>query len=302
VRDGRTPDITPGWITIVQNLIVGNYNANQAVDNDDGSSYWKTTDNVLVYGASSGLKADFGGHDLIHMRNLYLFPGSCGVLALGLDSFSKAGHACVFAENACVLGPRSQYIGGFTCANHSVEEVARGAGYTYIPGSIDTGHNSSVSPRPITVAEAKRVCNASAACFGFSYHGGGAAAAAAATATADVEKYVVVFKPCVAQAHRRSCDWIVTAGSQDGGWSSYTKGPAETMPTVWGNEVFTDSGEAASLRISCYNDTSRLAYAPHSEFTMTEWQKLGHSAGDTVQETPSTSELLGRARKILSLS
>ena len=87
VRDGTTSSITPGWITVSRNLIVANYNAGWAVDNDDGSSYWKTTENVLAYGHSGGLKSDFGGHDLRHMRNLYLFPTSCAVLAMGMDSF-----------------------------------------------------------------------------------------------------------------------------------------------------------------------------------------------------------------------
>ena len=47
-----------------------------AIDNDDGSAYYKTHDNVFVYG-SVGLKSDFGGHDNWHYRNLYAFTSKC---------------------------------------------------------------------------------------------------------------------------------------------------------------------------------------------------------------------------------
>jgi hypothetical protein len=78
-----------------------------------------THGNVLAYGRSSGLKSDFGGHDLQHMNNLYLFPASCAVLAMGMDSFFMQGHECVFARNDCVLGGSQQYAGAFTCTNAS---------------------------------------------------------------------------------------------------------------------------------------------------------------------------------------
>jgi hypothetical protein len=90
VPDGVPPDIMPGRIEVTRKLIVANYNVNQAVDNDDG--YWHTHGKVLAYGGSSGLKSDFGGHDLWHERNLYVLRGSCAVLAVGMDSFFTARH------------------------------------------------------------------------------------------------------------------------------------------------------------------------------------------------------------------
>lgn len=289
VRDGSTASITPGWISVSRNLIVANYNAGWAVDNDDGSSYWKTTENVLAYGHAGGLKSDFGGHDLQHRHNLYLFPASCAVLALGMDAFFMSGHECVFAENTCVLGSSSSYAGAFPCRNATLDEVSIGGGYTYTAGSFDIGGRNS-SEAELTVEQAKYQCNQSETCFGFSYLG----------AKETDERVTVYFKPCTPMAHRRKCDWSITARTENT-WTSWSKGPRETTPIMYGNTILTDDADPGKLIISCWNDTARNAYVPHTQYSLTEWQARGHNLGDRVAKTPSNDALISRARRVLAM-
>lgn len=291
VRDGTTASITPGWISVTRNLIIANYNAGWAVDNDDGSSYWNITENVLAFGHSSGLKSDFGGHDLQHRRNLYLFPASCAVLALGMDSFFMAGHECVFAENTCVLGSSVSYAGAFPCRNATTTEVHAGGGYTYTAGSLVTGSSGrNSSAAVLTIEQAKHSCNQSQTCFGFSYRG----------LKHTNDSVMIFFKPCAPLEHRRKCDWSIAEGTT-GTWSSWSKGPRETTPIMYGNKILSDAADPSALQITCHNDTSRTAYVPHTHYNLVEWQALGHNVGDTVAQTPSNDALISSARQLLSM-
>jgi hypothetical protein len=65
--------------TISYNWILANYHSSMAIDNDDGSCFYDTHDNVFIaepsgaaYGGVS-LKSDFGGHSNYHHDNLDLF-------------------------------------------------------------------------------------------------------------------------------------------------------------------------------------------------------------------------------------
>ena len=55
------PNAIPKYLTIAENFIFANYGAGQAVDNDDGSSYYDIRDNVFYVGG--GLKSDYAGSD-----------------------------------------------------------------------------------------------------------------------------------------------------------------------------------------------------------------------------------------------
>jgi hypothetical protein len=64
------------WDFLVGNFFIGNYGTQESVDNDDGSAYYITTNNVIVYPRSEfgadtlgGMKSDFGGHDNIWTDN-----------------------------------------------------------------------------------------------------------------------------------------------------------------------------------------------------------------------------------------
>eukprot|EP00966_Prymnesium_polylepis_P019703 454151-Prymnesium_polylepis.1 len=95
LRSGR-PSIIPATRRFHHNFIIANYHAQEAIDTDDGSSYLTVDHNLLAYGAN-GLKAVFGGHDLVHASNLYLFVGTC------LDHVHFKGHSTAFEHNECLL-------------------------------------------------------------------------------------------------------------------------------------------------------------------------------------------------------
>ena len=70
------------WRRIHHNFFIDNYSPQENVDNDDGSRYYDTHDNFLVYGGQ-GMKNDFGGHDNYHRNNIYAYSGK----ALGVRLF-----------------------------------------------------------------------------------------------------------------------------------------------------------------------------------------------------------------------
>ena len=78
------------------------YGLDQGIDTDDGSSFYKVNNNVVVYG-TVGHKADFGAHDLQSQGNLYAFVDS------SWSSWATNGH---FANNTVVLAGGG--TGGYT--------------------------------------------------------------------------------------------------------------------------------------------------------------------------------------------
>jgi hypothetical protein len=64
------PTTTRDYDVVEQNLFFANYHSLGAVDNDDGSSYYKVRGNVFLYG-DGGQKADFEGHDDEATDNFY---------------------------------------------------------------------------------------------------------------------------------------------------------------------------------------------------------------------------------------
>ena len=58
VNTPGTPSWTPAPSYVQRNLIVADNGGSQAVDNDDGSSWWTIRDNFFF--RSDGLKMDYG--------------------------------------------------------------------------------------------------------------------------------------------------------------------------------------------------------------------------------------------------
>ena len=72
----QKPSIVPADRHVHHNLILGNYNSQEAIDTDDGTAYLRIHDNFLAY-ASNGLKSDFGGHDEVYTQNILAYVGTC---------------------------------------------------------------------------------------------------------------------------------------------------------------------------------------------------------------------------------
>ena len=92
------------WDYITQNFMIANYQSIYAIDNDDGSAYYKTHDNVFVYGLNGGMKSDFGGHDNHHYNNIYVYvPAGFRICA------QLKGHEDYFYNNAVVMTKDGDY-------------------------------------------------------------------------------------------------------------------------------------------------------------------------------------------------
>mmetsp|Transcript_28297 Transcript_28297/g.59468 ORF Transcript_28297/g.59468 Transcript_28297/m.59468 type:complete len:816 (+) Transcript_28297:1-2448(+) len=106
VRTGA-PSMTMAWREIHHNFFIDNYSPQEDVDNDDGSCYYHTHHNFLVYGGQ-GMKNDFGGHDNHHFNNIYAYVGQ----GLGVCS-QQPGHEDYFYGNKAVI--TGDKLGGFAC-------------------------------------------------------------------------------------------------------------------------------------------------------------------------------------------
>ena len=113
--------------TISLNFILANYHSSMAIDNDDGSAFYDTHDNVFIsassgaaYGGNS-LKSDFGGHSNFHHANVDLFWSS----GFGING-QLEGYADGYYENFLYQSKDGAYGGGQTCS---------GAGKTIVGGN-----------------------------------------------------------------------------------------------------------------------------------------------------------------------
>ncbi|KAL3936175.1 MAG: hypothetical protein SGBAC_008457 [Bacillariaceae sp.] len=94
---GTEPSFTPLPTRTTKNFILANYGASEGFDNDDGSSWYYTYDNVFY--AADGFKMDYGGHDSRFYGNLvYATNKHC----FGTGSFHK-DHADQFFNNTCII-------------------------------------------------------------------------------------------------------------------------------------------------------------------------------------------------------
>eukprot|EP01047_Picozoa_sp_COSAG01_P038117 COSAG01_NODE_3073_length_6635_cov_9.100061_5_plen_191_part_00 len=99
--DRGTPSVFPLFNNITRNLMIANYNAQEAVDNDDGSGFYHTTHNVLVYGRY-GQKADMAGHDNWHVGNLYAYVYPLCYVDLGGGEVTNTSHRDHHVNNTCI--------------------------------------------------------------------------------------------------------------------------------------------------------------------------------------------------------
>merc|ERR1712048_1544292 len=93
VRTGE-PSMQMEWREIHHNFLLDNFSPQEGVDNDDGSAYYYTHDNFMVYG-KQGLKSDFGGHDNHHVNNIYAYVER----AMWSHTHTLSGHENRFAGN-----------------------------------------------------------------------------------------------------------------------------------------------------------------------------------------------------------
>ena len=97
------------WDYISYNFMIANYNSIFAIDNDDGSNYYKTHHNFFAY-SGGGMKNDFSGHDNHHYNNIY------GYVGLGFKIVSQLpGHEDYFYSNHVIQLKDGDYGTGGAC-------------------------------------------------------------------------------------------------------------------------------------------------------------------------------------------
>ncbi len=102
VQDGTTSSLTKQYDSIYYNFFVANYHSSMAIDNDDGSAYYKTHDNFFTF--AGGMKNDFGGHDNHHYNNVYAF------ISDGFRICSQLkGHVDYFYNNSVIMTQDGNY-------------------------------------------------------------------------------------------------------------------------------------------------------------------------------------------------
>ena len=102
VRDG-TSQADKDWDYISSNFMIANYNSQEAIDNDDGSNYYKTSGNFFAY-SGNGMKNDFGGHDNWHFNNIYAYVGR----GFGIVT-QLSGHEDYFYNNSVIMTRDGDY-------------------------------------------------------------------------------------------------------------------------------------------------------------------------------------------------
>lgn len=136
VGDGKTPSLVPAWNTIENNFMVANYGANGGcIDNDDGSSWYRITDNFFVFG---GHKSDFGGHSKLSYGNLNAYANVYGERCVMLQQLPYPGENEGYWNNTCVLataGDKYLDIGGScSTANKTAFAFTVHDNTVYVPG------------------------------------------------------------------------------------------------------------------------------------------------------------------------
>jgi hypothetical protein len=113
--DGDTASLSDGSLpfkrydAIERNLIIANYQSAQAVDTDDGSSYFDVHHNLFAYG-TGGLKSDYGGHDNRHHHNVYAYLTHGKAVSIEPQ---LPNHTDAFYNNTVVYAARPDWTPGY---------------------------------------------------------------------------------------------------------------------------------------------------------------------------------------------
>jgi hypothetical protein len=105
------------WNFLTSNFLLSNYESQEGIDNDDGSAYYNSSRNFLVY-SGNGMKSDFGGHDNVHHHNVYAYVGAGFSICNQLK-----GHPDQFYANHLVQDRDGDYGGGQACKTTADEDA-----------------------------------------------------------------------------------------------------------------------------------------------------------------------------------
>ena len=103
----------PLMSNVSRNVIIANYGGSQGFDNDDGSSWYNISRNVIF---GEGFKMDYGGHDSVYANNLNIVKQYDGQNCINTANFKRGNppcanddasttcsHASKFENNRCIV-------------------------------------------------------------------------------------------------------------------------------------------------------------------------------------------------------
>jgi len=141
VRTGE-PSVYPAWKDIHHNFFIDNYSPQEGIDNDDGSSYFHSHHNFLIYGRQ-GLKNDFWGHDNYHSENIYAFVLQAVLILKDHDPMLE-GHGDKFENNTLVMTGTD--VGQMYCPGDDVQgEISLSNNKYFTPDGTLTECDKSLS-------------------------------------------------------------------------------------------------------------------------------------------------------------
>lgn len=148
----KGPSFTPLPTHTTRNLILANYGASEGFDNDDGSSWYFTYNNLFYY--ADGFKMDYGGHDSKFFNN---FVYAKGKHCFGTGSFLP-GHADAFYNNTCMVidshGTQETNIGTlFQCSTEGMNPTNN----MYYTPNGKAVWNCKPKPTPLTLKEMQQM-------------------------------------------------------------------------------------------------------------------------------------------------
>ena len=133
--DDGSPSALPQFNTIEQNLMIANYQSQEAIDNDDGSGFYHTRRNVIIYGRY-GQKADMAGHDNYHVDNLYAYVYPVCYVDLGGGEVANISHRDHHQNNTCIQGMDSSTYAGIDCKGDSASRPIFSNNTIYNPSGV----------------------------------------------------------------------------------------------------------------------------------------------------------------------
>ena len=135
------PSVVPTFRQIRFNFVLDVYSSQEAIDNDDGSAYYHTYRNFMVY-AAAGLKSDFGGQWNHHYENVYAYVGSC---------FGQ-GNNLAFQNNTCATFKNGYISDCVSFMNVSGNAVSNEAGAMTACGEDLAAHVAAGHDKGTTIA------------------------------------------------------------------------------------------------------------------------------------------------------
>ena len=84
---------------IFKNFVLANYGSEWAIDNDDGSNWYHSFNNFLIY-ANNGLKSNAGGYNNIHNNNIYAYNEE---YCWNIHTAPNNDHLNYYYNNTCVI-------------------------------------------------------------------------------------------------------------------------------------------------------------------------------------------------------